>query len=49
MADSNQYVEKSKPVADPQVTGLIYGNKNKTDKPQESNYTFLKHLCCSVS
>ncbi|CAF2095841.1 unnamed protein product [Brassica rapa subsp. trilocularis] len=24
VADSNQYVEKSKPVADPQVTGLIY-------------------------
>ncbi|KFK31032.1 hypothetical protein AALP_AA6G059200 [Arabis alpina] len=29
VAESNQYVEKRKPIADPQVTGLIYGNKNK--------------------
>ncbi|EOA28562.1 hypothetical protein CARUB_v10024780mg, partial [Capsella rubella] len=35
MADPNQYVEKRKPIADPQVTGLIYGNKNRTDKPQD--------------
>ncbi|XP_019082772.1 PREDICTED: uncharacterized protein LOC104704228 [Camelina sativa] len=35
MADPNQYVEKRKPIADPQVTGLIYGNKNRSDKPQD--------------
>ncbi|EFH57550.1 hypothetical protein ARALYDRAFT_321088 [Arabidopsis lyrata subsp. lyrata] len=35
MSDPNQYVEKRKPIADPQVTGLIYGNKNRTDKPQD--------------
>ncbi|CAH2059573.1 unnamed protein product [Thlaspi arvense] len=35
VADPNQYVEKRRPIADPQVTGLIYGNKNKTDKPQD--------------
>uniref|UniRef100_A0A1J3IM90 Uncharacterized protein n=1 Tax=Noccaea caerulescens TaxID=107243 RepID=A0A1J3IM90_NOCCA len=35
VADPNQYVEKRKPIADPQVTGLIYGNKNRTDKQQD--------------
>ncbi|CAN7019200.1 unnamed protein product [Brassica oleracea var. botrytis] len=36
VADRNQYVEKRKPIADPQVTGLVYGNKNITDdKPQD--------------
>ncbi|XP_021855648.1 uncharacterized protein [Spinacia oleracea] len=28
--DPYRYVEKRKPVPDPQETGLIYGNKNKT-------------------
>ncbi|XP_058734015.1 berberine bridge enzyme-like 22 [Vicia villosa] len=28
-AESHRYVETRKPVPDPQVTGLIYGNKNK--------------------
>ncbi|KAG5404206.1 hypothetical protein IGI04_010325 [Brassica rapa subsp. trilocularis] len=35
VADANEYVEKRKPIADPQVTGLIYGNKNRTDKQQD--------------
>ncbi|CAA7025169.1 unnamed protein product [Microthlaspi erraticum] len=35
VADPNQYVEKRKPIADPQVTGLIYGNKNRNDKQQD--------------
>ncbi|KAL0844244.1 hypothetical protein Bca101_017490 [Brassica carinata] len=35
VADANEYVEKRKPIADPQVTGLIYGNKNRTDTPQD--------------
>ncbi|RID66934.1 hypothetical protein BRARA_D02043, partial [Brassica rapa] len=36
VADRNDYVEKRKPIADPQVTGLVYGNKNITDdKPQD--------------
>jgi len=33
--DPYKYVEKRKPIPDPQVTGLIYGNKNKTDKPTD--------------
>ncbi|XP_058785585.1 uncharacterized protein LOC131660363 [Vicia villosa] len=28
-AETHRYVETRKPVPDPQVTGLIYGNKNK--------------------
>ncbi|CAN8315979.1 unnamed protein product [Cochlearia groenlandica] len=36
VVDRNDYVEKRRPVADPQVTGLIYGNKNNVnDKRQE--------------
>ncbi|KAH0932617.1 hypothetical protein HID58_009734, partial [Brassica napus] len=35
VADANEYVEKRRPIADPQVTGLIYGNKNRTDKQQD--------------
>ncbi|KAI5352963.1 hypothetical protein L3X38_005855 [Prunus dulcis] len=34
-ADPHAYVEKRKPVPDPQETGLIYGNKNRTRKPEE--------------
>ncbi|KAJ9186281.1 hypothetical protein P3X46_001879 [Hevea brasiliensis] len=34
-ADPYRYVEKRKPIPDPQETGLIYGNKNKTSKPVE--------------
>ncbi|XP_004500826.1 uncharacterized protein [Cicer arietinum] len=30
-SDSYRYVETRKPVPDPQVTGLIYGNKNKDE------------------
>ncbi|KAK7310649.1 hypothetical protein RJT34_08273 [Clitoria ternatea] len=33
-ADPNRYIETRKPIPDPQVTGLIYGNKNK-DKPNK--------------
>lgn len=35
-SDSYRYVEKRKPIPDPQETGLIYGNKNRSGKPQES-------------
>ncbi|OIT28828.1 PREDICTED: uncharacterized protein LOC109212160 [Nicotiana attenuata] len=34
-SDSYRYVEKRKPIPDPQETGLIYGNKNKAKKPEE--------------
>ncbi|XP_059636284.1 uncharacterized protein LOC132278505 [Cornus florida] len=34
-ADPNRYVEKRKPIPDPQETGLIYGNKNRSNKSQE--------------
>ncbi|KAG8377207.1 hypothetical protein BUALT_Bualt08G0004200 [Buddleja alternifolia] len=27
-SDQNRYVEKRKPIPDPQETGLVYGNKN---------------------
>lgn len=27
--DPNRYIEKRKPIPDPQETGLIYGNKNR--------------------
>ncbi|XP_065880223.1 uncharacterized protein [Euphorbia lathyris] len=33
--DPYRYVEKRKPIPDPQETGLIYGNKNRTRKPDE--------------
>lgn len=33
--DPNRYVEKRKPIPDPQVTGLIYGNKNRSSKSEE--------------
>ncbi|XP_009588200.1 uncharacterized protein [Nicotiana tomentosiformis] len=34
-SDSYRYVEKRKPIPDPQETGLIYGNKNKPKKSEE--------------
>lgn len=34
-SDPHRYVEKRKPIPDPQETGLIYGNKNRTNKPSE--------------
>ncbi|XP_010530259.1 PREDICTED: uncharacterized protein LOC104806868 [Tarenaya hassleriana] len=34
-ADPNGYIEKRKPIPDPQITGLVYGNKNRSDKPQD--------------
>lgn len=35
-SDPNRYVEKRKPIPDPQETGLIYGKKNNvTSKQQE--------------
>ncbi|KAL8149997.1 uncharacterized protein LOC141706454 isoform X2 [Apium graveolens] len=36
--DPNRYIEKCKPIPDPQVTGLIYGNKTRvrsTNKPKQ--------------
>lgn len=33
--DPNRYVEKRKPIPDPQETGLIYGNKNRSSKSEE--------------
>ncbi|KAJ0085268.1 hypothetical protein Patl1_09331 [Pistacia atlantica] len=33
--DPNRYVEKRKPIPDPQTTGLIYGNKNKANQSDE--------------
>ncbi|KAF9601809.1 hypothetical protein IFM89_023340 [Coptis chinensis] len=33
--DPNRYIEKRKPIPDPQETGLIYGKKNKGKKPDE--------------
>ncbi|XWS22177.1 hypothetical protein CRYUN_Cryun29cG0012300 [Craigia yunnanensis] len=37
LADSDpyRYVEKRKPIPDPQVTGLIYGKKKKADNETE--------------
>ncbi|KAK1555771.1 hypothetical protein Q3G72_031109 [Acer saccharum] len=32
--DPNRYVEKRKPIPDPQDNGLIYGKKNRTDKSE---------------
>ncbi|KAJ8528945.1 hypothetical protein K7X08_035763 [Anisodus acutangulus] len=34
-SDTYRYVEKRKPIPDPQETGLIYGNKNKSKKSEE--------------
>ncbi|GFQ00256.1 hypothetical protein PHJA_002169600 [Phtheirospermum japonicum] len=33
-ADPNRYIEKRKPIPDPQDTGLVYGNKNRVKKPE---------------
>ncbi|KAA0059003.1 uncharacterized protein E5676_scaffold416G00600 [Cucumis melo var. makuwa] len=33
--DPHRYIEKRKPIPDPQETGLIYGNKNTPQKPEE--------------
>ncbi|KAK2660987.1 hypothetical protein Ddye_007520 [Dipteronia dyeriana] len=32
--DPNRYIEKRKPIPDPQDNGLIYGKKNRTDKSE---------------
>ncbi|XP_022760988.1 uncharacterized protein LOC111307235 isoform X2 [Durio zibethinus] len=34
-SDPYRYVEKRKPIPDPQETGLIYGKKKKTDSKTE--------------
>ncbi|XP_055834645.1 uncharacterized protein LOC129903168 [Solanum dulcamara] len=34
-SDAYRYVEKRKPIPDPQETGLIYGNKNKAKRAEE--------------
>ncbi|GFY86332.1 hypothetical protein Acr_04g0010700 [Actinidia rufa] len=34
-SDPYRYVEKRKPIPDPQETGLIYGNKNRTNKSED--------------
>ncbi|KAK6793141.1 hypothetical protein RDI58_012222 [Solanum bulbocastanum] len=34
-SDAYRYVEKKKPIPDPQETGLIYGNKNKAKRDEE--------------
>ncbi|XP_050378047.1 uncharacterized protein LOC126795247 [Argentina anserina] len=34
VSNPNRYVEKRKPIPDPQETGLIYGNKNRSRKPE---------------
>nr|GMD43557.1 uncharacterized protein LOC109180885 [Ipomoea batatas] len=34
-SDRYRYIEKRKPIPDPQETGLIYGNKNRANKPSE--------------
>ncbi|XP_026382816.1 uncharacterized protein LOC113278105 [Papaver somniferum] len=34
-SDPYRYVEKRKPIPDPQDNGLIYGKGNKTEKPEE--------------
>ncbi|XWS09390.1 hypothetical protein CRYUN_Cryun40dG0081000 [Craigia yunnanensis] len=35
VSDPYRYVEKRKPIPDPQETGLIYGNKKKSDSKTE--------------
>lgn len=34
-SDPNRYIEKRKPIPDPQETGLIYGKKNNVTRKQE--------------
>ncbi|KAM5573996.1 hypothetical protein ABKV19_013491 [Rosa sericea] len=34
-SNPNRYIEKRKPIPDPQETGLIYGNKNRNRKSDE--------------
>ncbi|XP_052202631.1 uncharacterized protein LOC127808231 isoform X2 [Diospyros lotus] len=34
-SDPYRYIEKRKPIPDSQQTGLIYGNKNRTEKSEE--------------
>ncbi|KAK9109547.1 hypothetical protein Sjap_017607 [Stephania japonica] len=34
-SDPYRYVEKRKPIPDPQETGLIYGNKNRANRSEE--------------
>ncbi|XP_027149976.1 uncharacterized protein LOC113750201 [Coffea eugenioides] len=34
-SDPYRYVEKRKPIPDPQDTGLVYGNKNRSNKSPE--------------
>ncbi|KAL5557661.1 hypothetical protein UlMin_033872 [Ulmus minor] len=34
-SDPNRYIEKRKPIPDPQETGLIYGKKNVKEKKEE--------------
>ncbi|KAJ6399794.1 hypothetical protein OIU77_020364 [Salix suchowensis] len=34
-SDPYRYIEKRKPIPDPQETGLIYGKKNRTNKSEE--------------
>ncbi|XP_020599114.1 uncharacterized protein LOC110038579 [Phalaenopsis equestris] len=33
-SDPNRYIEKRRPIPDPQDTGLIYGKRTETRKPQ---------------
>ncbi|KAL0313837.1 UNVERIFIED_CONTAM: hypothetical protein Sangu_2228100 [Sesamum angustifolium] len=33
-SDPYRYIEKRKPIPDPQETGLVYGNKNGAKKPE---------------
>ncbi|KAL5713733.1 hypothetical protein ACHQM5_015785 [Ranunculus cassubicifolius] len=33
--DPNRYIEKRRPIPDPQETGLIYGKKNRPTKTEE--------------
>ncbi|KAL1309171.1 hypothetical protein HN51_051857 [Arachis hypogaea] len=35
--DPYRYVETRKPIPDPQVTGLVYGNKNKDNQTKPDN------------
>ncbi|KAF7141791.1 hypothetical protein RHSIM_Rhsim06G0002600 [Rhododendron simsii] len=34
-SDPYRYVEKRKPIPDPQETGLVYGNKNRSNKSED--------------
>ncbi|PKA47344.1 hypothetical protein AXF42_Ash017289 [Apostasia shenzhenica] len=33
-SDPNRYIEKRKPIPDPQETGLLYGKRTQTKKPE---------------